>query len=30
MPEFWYAKGRIMESLAYITKEIDESSLNMY
>ncbi|MBI5188436.1 MAG: DUF86 domain-containing protein [Nitrospirae bacterium] len=24
MPEFKYAKGRIMESLAYITKEIDE------
>ncbi len=24
MPEFRYAKGRIMESLAYITKEMDE------
>lgn len=24
MPEFRYAKGRIMESLSYITKEMDE------
>lgn len=24
MPEFRYAKGRIMESLAFITKEMDE------
>ncbi|MBI3815254.1 MAG: hypothetical protein HY279_12430 [Nitrospinae bacterium] len=24
MPEFKYAKGRIMESLAYITREMDE------
>ena len=24
MPEFRYAKGRIMDSLSYITKEMDE------